>query len=295
MKKYFVYGLNIESEIDLPGFNQTNEPANIKVQFGLVSDHIENFKAKGACYEAKPNEFLLKVLNVGKFFISNANNICIERAEGADNDSIRLFLLGSAFGALFHQLQLLPLHASVVCVNGEAILFSGISGAGKSTLAAAFASKGFETISDDIALISIQNNIPVVVPGPAHLKLWSDSLKSLGMNSKKGDKVRKELEKYFVPTEATSDKSIPLKKVYILNVRNNSDIETIPIKGMEKFTVLRNHTYRINFVKGLGVENNHFGITSKLAGLIEINKLYRNIKGFETDKLITLILNDLAL
>ena len=295
MKKYIVYGLNVESEIDLPGFNQTEDAANIKVQFGLVPDHIENFKAKGACYEAKPNEFLLKVLNVGKFFISNANNICIEPAEGADNDSIRLFLLGSAFGALFHQLQLLPLHASVVNVNGQAILFSGISGVGKSTLAAAFTSKGFETISDDIALVSIQNSIPVVVPGPAHLKLWSDSLKSLGMNSKKGDKVRKELEKYFVPTEPTSDKCIPLKKVYILNVRNNSDIETIPINGMEKFTLLRNHTYRINFVKGLGVENNHFVITSQLAGLIEINRLFRGMKGFETDKIISLILNDLVL
>ena len=294
MKKYFIYGLNIESEIDLPGFTETEEITQVSVKFGKVPEYINNFIAKGVCYEARPDQFLLNVLNVGKYYITNGNAIIIEPAENADNDSIRLFLLGSAFGALFHQLKFLPLHASVVNINGHAVAFSGISGVGKSTLAAAFASKGFEIITDDIALVSFNNNIPYVASGPSHIKLWSDSLKTLGITSKKEGKIRKELEKYFVQTTISANHLAPLKKVYILNVRNVSEIETIPINGIEKFTVLRNHTYRVNFVKGLGVENSHFELASKLAGNIEVNRLYRGTKGFEIEKLVLLILNDLV-
>jgi hypothetical protein len=294
LKKYIAYGLIIESEIDFPGFIETDKKPDVSVKIGKVPAQIDNYIAKGACFEAKPNEFLLKVLNIANFFVSNGNSILIEPAEGADSDSIRLFLLGSAFGALFHQLNLLPLHASVINLYGQAIAISGISGAGKSTLAAAFASKGYEIISDDIALIHFNNNVPHVTQGPRHVKLWNDSLKSLGLLSQKKGRIRKNIEKFFVPITGNSIKELPLRKIYILNIRNTPKIETSAIKGMEKFTVLRNHTYRINFVKGLGVENAHFELISKLAGSVDANRLFRSIKGFEVEKLMTLIINDLA-
>jgi len=64
---------------------------------------------------------------------------------------VRLYLLGSAWGALCYQRDLLVLHASAVRVDGRAVAFCGRPGMGKSTLAAWLAESGHALVSDDLA------------------------------------------------------------------------------------------------------------------------------------------------
>ena len=73
----------------------------------------------------------------------------------ADEDKIRLYILGTCMGALLMQRKILPLHGSAIAIDGKAYAFVGDSGAGKSTLASAFLSKGYKLLSDDVIAVSL--------------------------------------------------------------------------------------------------------------------------------------------
>ena len=48
-------------------------------------------------------EFLLKLDDIARFLVQHGEEILIQPAAESDEDGIRLFLLGSALGALLHQ------------------------------------------------------------------------------------------------------------------------------------------------------------------------------------------------
>jgi len=85
---------------------------------------------------------------------------------------VRLFLLGSAIGALMHQRGLLVLHGSTVKVGDECVVFLGSSGVGKSTLATQLRHRGYACLGDDVCAISIgEDGVPYAAPAypPASL------------------------------------------------------------------------------------------------------------------------------
>jgi hypothetical protein len=71
----------------------------------------------------------------------------------------------------------LPLHAAAVEVDGRALVVSGPTRHGKTTLAASLAAAGFRLLSEDLVDLRFAADPaapPVVVPGPAYLRLRSD-------------------------------------------------------------------------------------------------------------------------
>lgn len=66
--------------------------------------------------------------------------------------------------------QFLITHAAVVAKNGQAIIFPGEPGAGKSTLCAALVSRGWQLLSDEMALIDPGDLSITPVPRPIGLK-----------------------------------------------------------------------------------------------------------------------------
>ncbi|HHP7242918.1 MAG TPA: hypothetical protein ACFCUD_14680 [Cyclobacteriaceae bacterium] len=277
--KYHAFGLNILSELFIPEFiqaNLTNE--DITISFGSVPELLKNARSKGIRYWASPNQLLLKVDNIAKYFVENGNRITIEPLGGDDKD-IRLFLLGSAFGALLLQRKQLVLHASSVLIDEKAVLFAGKSGAGKSTTAAAFRNKGFKVINDDISLISFdQQGVPRVISGYPQMKLWIDSLKALEMEPNDFEKIREALEKRCIkinPEDFYSKNESLIDRIFILNNHNKPEISINDITGPAKFQALKNHTFRFQFLKGLDIIKPHFELSMKLASVVP---MYRILK-----------------
>jgi len=66
--------------------------------------------------------------------------------------------------------QFLIIHAAVVARDDQAILFPGNPGAGKSTLCAALVSRGWRLLSDEMALISLEDLRIIPIPRPIGLK-----------------------------------------------------------------------------------------------------------------------------
>lgn len=69
-----------------------------------------------------------------------------------------------------HAHPFLVIHAAVVERDGRAIIFPGTPGSGKSTLCAALVLRGWRLLSDEMALISIEDGMVYPVPKPISLK-----------------------------------------------------------------------------------------------------------------------------
>jgi hypothetical protein len=90
------------------------------------------------------------------------------------------YLLGGVLAFIARLRGRVPVHASAVVIQDQAILFAGAAGAGKSSIASAFAVLGYPVLSDDVVVIDDSNVGGVVAhPSRARLSLWPDSAASL--------------------------------------------------------------------------------------------------------------------
>ncbi len=276
--KYRAFGLRIISEMEIPELRPSAfNDHDVEIIMGRVPDSIGEVKGRGVLYEARPDTFLFRLPSVAAYYVENGKSITIERMNDSTDDEVRLFLLGSAFGALIHQRGLLAFHGSTVTKEGKALVIAGTSGAGKSTLAAYLLKKGFSLVGDDISVLDVIDGKPIVYPGIPHLKLWEDVLKKMGQKPEKSLKVRPQLLKYRLPVDQAAEKeeAVSLDKIIILGTKNTEGFEQKEIKGMEKFNLIKDNTYRFQFVDALGTASSHFTLCSKLAAVVRVYSLKR--------------------
>lgn len=193
---YSAFGLVISSPLQCPELTCAVGPAHVKIEFRKIAAGFDSPKTASVRFKANPQQLLLEVDGVARFLIQNGSEIVIDRIEGASDECVRLFLLGSAFGALLHQRGTLVLHGSAIAVGQECVMFIGYSGAGKSTLAAALRSRGHGCLSDDLCAIELnENGVPHVLPAYPQAKLWLDSLDQLNVDYESLRRVRPKIEK----------------------------------------------------------------------------------------------------
>lgn len=293
---YQAFGLTIVSEILLPELLPVKlmPGADVKIRF----DNVVNFSGIptriGARYQYKPGQFLYRVDNIAKYLVVGGREIIIEEYPGAEEKSVRTFLLGSVFAALLHQRDILPLHGSSIRVNGKCVIFSGLSGSGKSTTARAFIKRGYMMQADDVSAISCNDEgYPIVYPEYPRLKLWKDVLKREGENPDSFDRVRRVLEKFSVPTtNRFNHEPLALEKIYILTPHNKSDIHMSPVKGMAKFNRIKQLIYRHKFTRGMDTEVFHFNTATQICNSVPITLVHRPKQPYLLEELADLLEED---
>jgi hypothetical protein len=298
-KTYHIFGLNIKSDISLPALSVSDQPVGLDpdviIEYGDTPDELVNSvincQVKWMSFQAIPGEFLLKVDSVASYYVRQGNQITITPDPGADEESILIFLMGSAVGALLHQRNVLVLHAGAIAVHGRSVLFSGDSGVGKSTLAAGFHKRGYSFLADDICAIAIIDGKPAVVPGFPRLKLWADVLKILDKDPDQIKSVRwtQGLDKYFLPVESIHDHPIFLKSVFVLETTNEDRMEITALKGKEKINPIIKNTYRLWYLNGLGGKKDHFRQCAAVASHACVHKVVRPNKGFLLNELMDML------
>lgn len=190
-KQYMLYGLVVESAVELPELVEvTNAVPDVEVRLGEACLGPGPVTFKGLDFATTANSYFLEVDGVAKYSVTDGSTIVVEPIKcekdgdhGPSAADVRLFLLGSCFGALLHQRGELPIHMSAVHAPSGVWGFTGPSGAGKSTLAGWLHCRhGWQLVSDDVAVIRFQDGVPLVYPGPRRLKLWEQSLEAIGLN-----------------------------------------------------------------------------------------------------------------
>jgi hypothetical protein len=232
----------------------------------LVKPHIQ----------ANDDEILLDIFGVVKIQVTNGQHIRLYPSPGADADSIRLFLNGSALGALLHQRGILPFHGNSFMLDGKGMLLCGHSGAGKSSVSAAFCQNGATFINDDISPVIFQDDAAWIIPLKSDIKLWDDSLVKLGIQQNELKRIRPQINKYFLPTSNPSTCKVLLNHLLILSVHTEKSFIMKELVGIEKFETLRHAIYRKVYLNGMpNARKQIFGKLMALAANIRTTRIIR--------------------
>jgi hypothetical protein len=295
---YIGFGFRISSDIALPELPKSScqeEPYDILFEKGELPDIWSEFAKSNRFFVIKENQTYFHIPNVAVYSIENGITVKYSSADGASEDHVRLYLLGSCMGALLIQRKILPLHGSAIEINGKAFAIVGDSGAGKSTLASAFLLRGYKLLSDDIIPVSnAAGGLPVVTPAYPQQKLWQESLLEFGISAKELRPIIDRETKFALPVSSQFvNKPIPLGGVFELVKTENMNIEMHQVQGLERLHTLFYHTYR-NFLLGpSGKTEWHFSFTAGLVDKLEFYQLRRPTERFTANELASIILSTL--
>lgn len=288
---YTAYGLRIQSELSLPDLLMAppGEP-DVSIHYGPVPDAFPHPRGSGGAYQAIPGAFLLMVPGIARYLVRDGREICIDPAPSGTENEVRIFMLGSAMGALLHQRQRLVLHASAMQTDLGAVLFAGHSGAGKSTLLAAMLKRGYRMLADDITVVQFgADGVPVAIPGYPCTRLWADAAAKLDHPTELLRRVREPLDKYLLPVHQFCAEALPLRAIFALGIHNETDIRVESLEPMDGFQVLAFHTYRRRFVDALGVGQPHFRLVSAVAKEVPLTRITRPTSPFLLQPLVDCI------
>lgn len=255
---YRLFGLNVRSDVPLLDLDRASAdgPPDVAI---VRADQAGPFGAQGL--SSSGSDMVLTVTGVARYTIGGGRRIKVEAAPGADWRNLRLYLLGSAFGALLHQRGMLPLHANAIDLNGRAIAFLGHSGAGKSTMAAWFHDRGYRILADDVCVVRAdREGLAVAHAGLPRLRLWKDALEKGGRSSADYQRSFDGLEKFDVPTHKRDGPDhMPLAAIYRLGRSEAcaTEAQIRRLTGVEAVDALVGNTYRGSFVRHLGGTGRH--------------------------------------
>lgn len=288
---YRVYGLNIESEIEIQEFVSIKEASSLNKIKIIYSEMPENIKQNKKAIFSK-EEVYFHIDDVATYRVTKGNLIEFEPCENADPYILRVFLMCSCLGFIMIQRDSVAIHGGTIVINNEAIIFTGDRGAGKSTLTTALRLKGYPFISDDIAAIEIKDSIPVVKHGFPYQKLCSSAMDNLGYDKEKYFSFMSDTEvKYLV--DAHNDFIYEDTRFFALcelSVGNVEEVQIEEIKGAEKLDKLISNRYRMEFVQAMGgMTPVVFKTFLDIAKDIKVYKIIRPKGQFTVDKQIELL------
>ena len=184
---YRLSTLKLESDLDLPELmpwdGPDDAPADLVFRLGPVPPQLDQSDHVAPVFQTKGRgDYLLKLPGTGRILVQDGRQVTVDPDPAADPTDTSAFLASTIQAVLWHQRGLLPLHASVIAVEGRALAIAGPPASGKSTLAAILCARGHQVIADDIGVIDVRDGGGItVLPISPHLRLWRDALEHLGI------------------------------------------------------------------------------------------------------------------
>ncbi len=248
--RYDAYGLLLDSEIALPELPPASGPDDrspdvvVRVGTPVGPSPAATLLAHGLWVDA--DRIGVDVPGVGRLVATAGTRITVAPLVEAEPAAVRLFLLGTALGAVLLQRGHLVLHGNAFRVGDACAVVLGRSGAGKSTLAAELHRRGYDVLSDDVVPVDAAGR---ALPGWPRVKLWRDALDRLGVAADGLSRVRAEHAKFHLPLERPALAPLPVRWVYVLD-RHDGPLRLVPVTGAAVFDALHEHAYRNELLVG---------------------------------------------
>ena len=231
MFHYTAFGLNITSEIKLPGMieKENSDKSDVKISLGEVSPSLYPGVKEGPNYIVDHKNVYIWWEDIGKVKISEGNQITVEPLSDLENSNetnIIPFLLGPVMSTLLHQRGFLVLHGSSVKIDNQAVVFLGYRGLGKSTTAIQLYKKGYSILTDDIVAIGFdEEGLPLLYPGYPHVRLSEESYTHTKDDTHILTPIRTYAGKVFCDaSRGFSQVPFKVKKIYILKKSNETQL-----------------------------------------------------------------------
>jgi hypothetical protein len=295
MATYTAYGLVIEAEFPCPELVPAEGRPDVVIRVGAVPERLDGAGASGVMYQSVGSRFILNIDGVGRYLVSDGQEIRVQPVPGATWSDVRVFLLGSCLGALLHQRGLLALHASAIRTPIGGVLFCGPSGAGKSTLLGAFLQRGYSMLADDVtALVVSESDGVLIAPGFPRTRLWEDAALKLGKDLDGLTRVRAALNKYDVAADGPFlVEPVAASRIYVLSTHAHEAIDIVRLGSAEGFGVLIRQTYRHRCLDGVRLRSLHFKMASAVARRVPVSLVCRPSASYRLNELADAIEADL--
>jgi hypothetical protein len=169
---------------------------------------------------------------------------------------------------------LLPLHASAVSNGNGVIAFVGRSGQGKSSLAAHLSERGFTVVGDDVCLMNTAVDPAMVLPAAPWLKLWRNSLETLGKRPDGLERVFSVDDKYRLPLSNKLEPE-PIRRLVFLDPADHSAPTLEEVTAIEAIPLLMDLTHQAYLLEATGQRQQSFLRCSRISSQARSFRLLR--------------------
>lgn len=273
---YIAFNLHIAADLEMPELLSI-PPTQTAIDLIIKKDNDQfesNRDFSFPSFQGSVNKLHLIIPKVGQFLIQDGRYIYYQKEAFIDEDSLRLYILGSCMGAILQQRGLIVLHGNAIAIENKCTVFVGHTGAGKSTAAARFYQQGATILTDDVCAITFDTQKkPMVIPAYPQIKLCDDAVKQLAIPRKGLRRIRPRDPKFAMRVDNQfSRQALPLQQ--IIEIESNV-IDSHLIQGLDKLKTLMTHTYRYVFIPCMQLEAIYSRLLLQLAEFILMKKKSR--------------------
>ena len=251
--------------------------AGVGIKTASVPPVLNGAIERGVLWQAAPGRFMLDVPEVARYLVEDGSLITIEPMPQTNIDEVGRYFRMTPLAALLFQRGVMAFHAAAAATRQGAILLAGDSGAGKSTLLAALMKRGWTILSDDLAMVDLdEQGNPVVFPVCQDILLWPDATEKKEIavppsRSPFNDTGRRVISLTNRFTSAPQ----PLRAVYWLSVHNKDEIEIKEVEGTERFGAWGTFSYNSHIADALFDRAVYFRKAVALSGAAPLRRLRR--------------------
>jgi len=317
---YRAYGLTLGCDTPVSALRQERtepERFDIAVSFGPETDWVREARRLPSRLEhPRPGEverdnspFTLTSFGSGEFFELAYGDEALFFVDAAakrlwgtclpplTHEDVATYLLGPVMGFVLRRRSVLALHASAVCIGGQAVALCGESQAGKSTMAAALALRGIPVLCEDVTpLVEVAGRFQVE-PGYPRVCLWPEAVEELFGARDALPRLTPSWEKFFLPLDGRNaifeEQRRVVSAVYLLAPRvaeaDAPRIEAITARGA--LLDLVQNTY-MNWLLDRRQRAAEFDALSKLVTQVPIRRIVPHLDPGRIGALCELIVAD---
>ncbi len=157
--------------------------------------------------------------------------------------------------------QYLIIHAAIIEKDGQGLIMPGTPGSGKSTLCAALVNRGWRLLSDEMALLSLEDGLIYPAPRPVSLKNKSiEIIKGFAPNSVFGevvpDTLKGDIAHMRAPTSALVAQNTPVTPAFLVfpHYKQEADKQLIAQAKSRALMTLAEHAFNFNILGEQGFD-----------------------------------------
>ena len=246
---YTIYGLNVESDLEIPeAYKQTDRCQNdVCVVIGDIPQDIQkiitdgniegNFMYKGSDF------FIFRVADVADYLVY-PSKIYIRLFDNANENDVKVFLLGTGFGLCMILWNNIAIHGGAVCRNNTGIIVTGESGCGKSTITNNLLMNGWKFIADDVCSITIKENGAHINMAYPQLKLCRDAAINMGYDLESLIYIDEDRDKFAVRLkEGYLPEGADFSKLFEITLTEADSVSYTRLEGLQKLQILTRNIF----------------------------------------------------
>ncbi len=290
MLYYKIYGFTVASELplDLPTILSSTPDITLKLMAPLNQNGDPD---EGVEVDMQKDHTTVKIFGVAEYRITPNFNIEISpEIENYKNSELSLYALGTVFSIVFCMKDMIALHGCCVNVNGQSVVIMGDSGAGKSSIARGFINEGFKLLSDDVSLISFDEEIKIIPSYPSQ-KLWTDTTDSFQIITHEFERISNRYDKFSAPIlDAFEENNLPIGAIILLEAAEVSEVQISELTKKRALEAVFDNTYREEYIHYMNKSMLQLKILSNLVAQVPVYHMVRPANSFTVKRQVNKIL-----